>query len=330
MRRPAVLYHYPCPDGAFAALAAHLYFSSKSIQPFFFPNAVYSPVTAQSLPLSDIDELYLLDFVGPPGFVQEVSLKVPNVVVLDHHKTAVGRVGGVNVTSVLDMKRSGATIAFDYFRGKVDVDGGETARFDGVRRVFEYIEDGDLWRWRLPDSKAFSSGFKDLNLQYDVGLNPALFQQVVFGLLCYNVSVKGVTCCETYDNVIVGQLLSLDLECLISQGMVSLSEKQKLIEEALSQSYEIKLGGGAFGHCLVNWFRCFLCFSVVHYLVHYERWELLDLPNVANVYMPLILTPLQICSYLPCREEMRNWFREHNVILLLVGCECRFYIRVEE
>ncbi|KAL6181368.1 hypothetical protein ACLB2K_048023 [Fragaria x ananassa] len=222
MRRPAVLYHYPCPDGAFAALAAHLYFSSKSIQPFFFPNAVYSPVTAQSLPLSDIDELYLLDFVGPPGFVQEVSLKVPNVVVLDHHKTAVGRVGGVNVTSVLDMKRSGATIAFDYFRGKVDVDGGETARFDGVRRVFEYIEDGDLWRWRLPDSKAFSSGFKDLNLQYDVGLNPALFQQ----------------------------LLSLDLECLISQGMVSLSEKQKLIEEALSQSYEIKLGGGAFGHCL--------------------------------------------------------------------------------
>ncbi|KAL6175742.1 hypothetical protein ACLB2K_052381 [Fragaria x ananassa] len=223
MRRPAVLYHYPCPDGAFAALAAHLYFSSKSIQPFFFPNAVYSPVTAQSLPLSDIDELYLLDFVGPHGFVQEVSLKVPNVVVLDHHKTAVGRVGGVNVTSVLDMKRSGATIAFDYFRGKVNVEGGETARFDGVRRVFEYIEDGDLWRWRLPDSKAFSSGFKDLNLQYDVGLNPALFQQ----------------------------LLSLDLECLISQlGMVSLSEKQKLIEEALSQSYEIKLGGGAFGHCL--------------------------------------------------------------------------------
>ena len=117
-------------------------------------------------------------------------MKVPNVVVLDHHKTAVGRVGGVNVTSVLDMKRSGATIAFDYFRGKVNVEGGETARFDGVRRVFEYIEDGDLWRWRLPDSKAFSSGFKDLNLQYDVGLNPALFQQVVFGLLCYNVSVK--------------------------------------------------------------------------------------------------------------------------------------------
>ncbi|KAM5570282.1 hypothetical protein ABKV19_011111 [Rosa sericea] len=223
MRKPAVLYHYPCPDGAFAALAAHLYFSAKSIEPLFFPNAVYSPVTTQSLPLSDIGDLYLLDFVGPPGFVQEVSAEVPNVVVLDHHKTAIGRVSGENVTSVLDMKRSGATIAFDYFREKID--GGDTAaeaRFDGVRRLFEYIEDGDLWRWGLPDSKAFSSGFKDLNLQYDVGLNPALFQQ----------------------------LLSLDLECLISRGVASLSEKQKLIDEALSQSYQIKLGGGAFGHCL--------------------------------------------------------------------------------
>lgn len=48
-----------------------------------------------------------------------------------------------------------------------------------------------------------------------------------------------------------GQLLSFDLENVISQGMKSLSEKQRLIDEALSQSYEIGLGGGRFGHCLV-------------------------------------------------------------------------------
>lgn len=47
------------------------------------------------------------------------------------------------------------------------------------------------------------------------------------------------------------QLLSLDLEDVISQGMTSLSKKQKLIDDVLSQSYEIALGGGAFGHCLV-------------------------------------------------------------------------------
>ena len=48
-----------------------------------------------------------------------------------------------------------------------------------------------------------------------------------------------------------GQLLSFDLENVISQGMKSLSETQRLIDEALSQSYEIGLGGGRFGHCLV-------------------------------------------------------------------------------
>ncbi|VVA19613.1 PREDICTED: phosphoesterase [Prunus dulcis] len=227
--KAAVLYHYPCPDGAFAALAAHLYFSAMSMEELlFFPNTVYSPITPQHLPLHQIDRLYLLDFVGPPGFVQEISSRVPSVVVLDHHKTALETTRiGENVTGVLDMNRSGATIAFDYFKSKIDGDSGNkneavVAQFDRVRRLFEYVEDGDLWRWSLPNSKAFSSGLKDLNFQYDVGLNPSLFQQ----------------------------LLSLDLESLISQGMASLSKKQKLIDEALNQSYEIALGGGAFGNCL--------------------------------------------------------------------------------
>lgn len=48
------------------------------------------------------------------------------------------------------------------------------------------------------------------------------------------------------------QLLSLDLDSVISQGMSSLADKQKKIEEVLEQSYEIALGGGAFGNCLVN------------------------------------------------------------------------------
>ena len=40
----AVLYHYPCPDGAFAALAAHLYFSAAARPARFFPNTVYDPI----------------------------------------------------------------------------------------------------------------------------------------------------------------------------------------------------------------------------------------------------------------------------------------------
>ncbi|KAJ1410137.1 DHH phosphoesterase superfamily [Sesbania bispinosa] len=233
---PAILYHYPCPDGVFAALAAHLYFKATSFfSPLFFPNTVYRPLRAEDLPLSEIGDLYLLDFVGPPGFVQEISTKVPRVIVLDHHKTALESLGsensvGENVIKVIDMERSGATIAFDCFKEKLlNPDVGVVVNqpsvldeFERVRQLFKYIEDGDLWRWKLHNSKAFSSGLKDLNIEFDARINPCLFDQ----------------------------LLSLDLDAVISQGMVSLSHKQKLIEDCLSKSYEIALANGAYGHCL--------------------------------------------------------------------------------
>ncbi|KAL0356403.1 UNVERIFIED_CONTAM: hypothetical protein Sradi_4087200 [Sesamum radiatum] len=80
IKKSAVLYHYPCPDGAFAALAAHLYFSHSPVATtppaLFFPNTVYSPLRADDLPLNEIDNVYLLDFVGPPGFIQQLSSKV--------------------------------------------------------------------------------------------------------------------------------------------------------------------------------------------------------------------------------------------------------------
>ncbi|KAG8378647.1 hypothetical protein BUALT_Bualt07G0007100 [Buddleja alternifolia] len=188
---------------------------------------------ADDLPLHEIDCVYLLDFVGPPGFVQLLSHKVERVVVLDHHKTALEMLGSGmeisgNVTKVIDMERSGATIAYDYFKDKLfggDVNGskdGAFSKLQGARRLFEYIEDADLWRWRLPNSKAFSSGLKDLNLEFDVTSNPSLFQQ----------------------------LLSLDLDSVISQGMSSLAHKQGIIDGILEQSYEIALAGGAFGCCL--------------------------------------------------------------------------------
>ncbi|XP_020407931.1 uncharacterized protein [Zea mays] len=84
----AVLYHYPFPDGAFAALAAHLYFSGAAHPVRFFPNTIYDPIRSDSLPLEEIKDVYLLDFVGPPGFVEDIAPKVERITILDHHKTA--------------------------------------------------------------------------------------------------------------------------------------------------------------------------------------------------------------------------------------------------
>ncbi|KAM0014655.1 putative DHH phosphoesterase superfamily [Helianthus debilis subsp. tardiflorus] len=228
LKQTAVLYHYPCPDGAFAALAAHIFFSESSVPPLFFPNTVYSPIKVEELPVDQISDAYLLDFVGPPGFVQQLSPKVDRVIILDHHKTALkmledGEFDSENVTKVLDMGRSGATIAYDYFKEKISAlaKGNNMSglhKFERSRRLFEYIEDADLWHWRLHNSKAFSSGLKDSNIEFSLTLNPSLFQQ----------------------------LLSLDVEHVINQGVSSLAHKQTLINEVLDQSYEIVLDDGSY------------------------------------------------------------------------------------
>lgn len=129
------------------------------------------------------------------------SYSLCSVVVLDHHKTTLESLGSKafrngNVVMVIDMDRSGATISFDYFKEKLlqgdtsNVENnkkGNVAEFDRVSRLFEYIEDADLWRWRLPNSKEFSSGLKDLNIEFDARLNPTLFQQVNFGILSFSL-----------------------------------------------------------------------------------------------------------------------------------------------
>nr|ACF88468.1 unknown [Zea mays] len=137
------------------------------------------------------------------------------------------------------MQRSGATIAFDFFRNKLltevstsrgNESGKDVAKVkyvpdnkaETVHKLFKFIEDGDLWRWKIPNSKAFSSGLKDLDIEFNVNANNKLFDQ----------------------------LLELDPEHVISHGQATLLEKQRLIDDCLEKSYEISLGCGQFGSCL--------------------------------------------------------------------------------
>lgn len=48
---PQISYHYPCPDGVFAALAAHLRFSVAAQKVIWVPNAVYAPKQVNDLQL---------------------------------------------------------------------------------------------------------------------------------------------------------------------------------------------------------------------------------------------------------------------------------------
>ncbi|XP_024372960.1 uncharacterized protein [Physcomitrium patens] len=227
-----VLYHYPCPDGIFAALAAHLYHSAIGRPVSFLPNTVFEPLRVEDISTKNVETFYLLDFAGPQGFAVELAKKAKEVVVLDHHKTALETLppngtGPPNLQVLLDMKRSGATIAYDYFLEKLQVESSlQTFLQDDdashLETLFKYIQDADLWTWALPESKQFSSGLSDCKIEYNAVKNGEVFHQ----------------------------LLALDPEVLIKRGKVSLQEKQKLIDLTLDRSFVVSLGQGKFGQCL--------------------------------------------------------------------------------
>ncbi len=138
MKKIAVLYHKNCTDGFSAAWAAWRAFGGK---------ADYVPVMHQE-PLPDGlagKEIYLVDFCYRAETMDELMKLAKRVTALDHHAMCeedVLRTEG----GVFDNARSGSVIAWEYFHPKK-----KTPLF------LKYVEDNDLWRHKLPQSKAMTA-----------------------------------------------------------------------------------------------------------------------------------------------------------------------------
>lgn len=130
-----VLYHGGCPDGFGGAYAAWKKFGDA---------ADYIPVKhGRPVPegLSG-RKLYFVDFCYPQEVMDALLETSASVTVLDHH------LGNKNVVEsmpkhVFNSKHSGATIAWNYFHPEVP-----------IPTLLTYVEDGDLYVFTLPDSRA--------------------------------------------------------------------------------------------------------------------------------------------------------------------------------
>jgi len=152
----AILYHANCPDGFAAAWVAK---NAGISAPVFVP--VSHGIACPDLP-EGVSEIYLLDFAYPVAVLNDLASKVKRLIVLDHHQTAIDHFAAVdrgdcgealasNIDLVLDCERSGAGITWDYFH-------------PGQPRphLVNYVEDGDLWRFRHPDSKTVGAFVRTL------------------------------------------------------------------------------------------------------------------------------------------------------------------------
>lgn len=166
-----IYYHFPCTDGALAALALYMaYKDDPTIVLQFVPHKTRTELSLEEeAPLcAGADMVWLLDYCGPAGFLEWVCGVSKHVRLVDHHKTAREMVDGManppaNLEVNIDMKSSGCMLALAY--------GGANHLTPEMRRVFEYVEDNDIWTHRLPNSKEYSDGLAMLDLNFDFSGN---------------------------------------------------------------------------------------------------------------------------------------------------------------
>lgn len=151
--RYLIISHADCPDGFCAAWIARGYLLSKGyVVDVHFAHHDTKP------PWDKIKDanVFVLDFSYKRPQMDKISYDARRLVVLDHHKTSQADLAGM-AEAVFDMSRSGAGMTWDWF-------------YPGQPRplLVDYVEDRDLWAWRLPDSSAVNAFISTLEFDFDV------------------------------------------------------------------------------------------------------------------------------------------------------------------
>ena len=150
--KPIIIYHANCPDGFGAAWS----FWKK-----YGKNADYYPAIHGEAP-PDVKgrEVYIVDFSYSREVTEKIAEDCKSIVILDHHKTAQEALDGLHYFKY-DVTHSGAYLAWRYLFGE-----------QNVPNLILMIEDRDLWKWKILDSKIMLTVLD--SYQYDFQMWDAL------------------------------------------------------------------------------------------------------------------------------------------------------------
>lgn len=141
-----IFYHDDCMDGLLAAYTLDQKFGGQC-----------HPTDYGTIPkwnLIEDEEVYLVDFSYSREHLQQADKLADQLVVLDHHKTAQKACQGLEFCT-FDMDRSGCMLAWDYcYKG-------------APPPLWRYVQDRDLWRFELPQSKAINTALRSYPWTFD-------------------------------------------------------------------------------------------------------------------------------------------------------------------
>lgn len=153
-----VAFHANCPDGFAAALAARMALGDRAeLVPFGYEG--------ESIPDFRGREAMMIDCCLKREDLIKAQGEAKSLLVLDHHKSAMKECGDLECCR-FDMDRSGAGLAWDHF-------------FPGTPRpwLFNHVQDRDLWRFELPDTRAFCQALDALPFSLEAWRDVALMAE---------------------------------------------------------------------------------------------------------------------------------------------------------
>jgi len=138
----------------------------------FGTDAVYKACQYGDPPpeVGGFDTLIMVDFSFPLATLKSMAFKLKKLVVLDHHKSAMEDLKDAEAmlkemytncetNIVFDMGKCGCRLAWEYFN--------EVAR---LPILLGYVEDRDLWQWKLEDSHDINAAICSYPMEPDVWL----------------------------------------------------------------------------------------------------------------------------------------------------------------
>jgi hypothetical protein len=159
MRRVCI-YHAGCPDGFGAAWAVWRAWGDDAV---YVPRGHDDRVRPHDY---EDDRVVFVDISPSPDELEELADQAAQVVVLDHHITAqqslegdsafCDRIAGGGHEIHFDLSHSGAVLAWHYFH-----ESGTTPD------LLRYVEDQDLWAWKLFGSAEVNAAISSYPLTFD-------------------------------------------------------------------------------------------------------------------------------------------------------------------
>lgn len=152
-----VVYHSNCSDG-FGAAWAFSQLAPYSANNTTYVEGQYGKDHEIPVPYAAKADLWILDFSYSFPELRTLCEEYNQVIVIDHHKTFIDSIPSwvhpdvpSNLHVVYDLERSGAGLTWDYLAQLF------TPSAFKRPKLINYIEDRDIWKHELPETKAINA-----------------------------------------------------------------------------------------------------------------------------------------------------------------------------